>query len=80
METRDARDAKQITERVFTIAELADEKKVHPKTIQRYFLDEPGVLRFGTAGGRGHKQRFILRIPESVVARVFGRMTVGAGR
>jgi hypothetical protein len=64
---------------VFTAEELAGAKKLHPTTIRRLFLDEPGVMRLGREGGRGRRQYFTLRIPRSVADRVFRRMTVGGG-
>jgi hypothetical protein len=65
-------------EPVFTCEELGTANKLHSSTIRKIFVDEPGVIRLGRPGGRGRRQYFTLRIPASVVARVFGRMTVGA--
>ena len=80
MSAMNALDTKTDTsETVFTADEVAAAKKLHPSTVRRMFLDEPGVIRLGSPGGRYRKQRFILRIPASVVERVFRRMTVGAG-
>jgi hypothetical protein len=62
---------------IFTPTELGREKKLHPATIRRMFLDEPGVIRLGTPRGPGRRQRFTLRIPEEVANRVFARLTVG---
>jgi len=67
-------------ETVFTSEELAKLWKLHPATIRKVFVDEPGVIRFGHSGHRGKRQYFTLRIPASVAERVFGRLTVGAGR
>jgi hypothetical protein len=64
-------------EPVFTAEELATLKKLHPSTIRRLFLDEPGVIRLGHSGSRKRHQHFTLRIPRSVADRVFQRMTVG---
>jgi hypothetical protein len=69
----------QTFEPVFTAEELGKQKKLHPATIRKIFIDEPGVIRLGSAGRRGRRQRYTLRIPESVVTRVFGRLTVGGG-
>lgn len=63
-------------EPVFTAEELAREKKLHPTTIRKLFVDEPGVIRLGHSHVRGRRQYFSLRIPRSVADRVFGRMTV----
>jgi hypothetical protein len=60
----------------FTAIEIAEQKKLHPDTIRKLFQDEPGVIRLGSPGGRGRRQRYTLRIPKSVADRVFGRFTV----
>lgn len=65
-----------IDEIVYTADELAARLKLHPATIRRMFIDEPGVIRLGHAGLRGKKQYYSLRIPSSVVQRVVGRMKV----
>lgn len=64
------------SERVYTSDEVALDKKLHPSMVRKLFVDEPGVIRIGHAGRHGRRQYFCLRIPESVVKRVFGRMTV----
>ncbi len=64
-------------ERKFTPEEVAKAYKLHPSTVRRKFVDEPGVIRLGNSGGRRKRQYYTLRIPLSVVERVFGRMTVG---
>lgn len=65
-----------LDEPVFTAEEIATSKKLHPATVRRMFLDEPGVIRMGHGPVRGRGQYFTLRIPASVLRRVFGRMTV----
>ena len=65
-----------LLEEVFTSEELGKRLKVHPSTIRKIFVDEPGVIRLGHPGGPGRSQYFSLRIPASVVRRVFGRMRV----
>jgi len=61
----------------FTPEELAQIHKLHPSTIRKLFVDEEGVIRLGHPGLGRRRQYFTLRIPASVAARVFGRMTVG---
>jgi hypothetical protein len=68
-----------INEPVYTAEELAQSRKLHPTTIRKMFVDEPGVIRLGHGGRRGRRQYYTLRIPHSVAERVFRRMTVGAG-
>jgi hypothetical protein len=67
---------KVIEEAVYTPAEIARLKKLHPGTIREMFLEEPGVIRLGRPATRRKRQYFTLRIPESVAERVFARLTV----
>ena len=69
-----------VEEPVYTPSELAKMKKLAPSTVRKIFLDEPGVMRFGHRTLRGRRQYFTLRIPASVAARVFARLTVRGGR
>lgn len=66
-----------LNEPKYTPEDLAKLHKLHPSTIRKLFLDEPGVLRIGHFSGRGKRQYFTLRIPQSVAIRVFARLTVG---
>ena len=78
---QDTREAEvEQPEAIFTPEELSVTTKLHASTIRRIFIDEPGVIRLGNTGSRKKRQYFTLRIPASVAARVFGRMTVGAAR
>jgi len=61
-------------EQHYTPSELAKVLRVHPCTIRRRFLDEPGVLRLGSPGHAGRKQRLVLRIPRSVAERVYRQL------
>jgi hypothetical protein len=61
---------------VYTSNEIARARKLHPSTVRSLFIDEPGVIRLGHPRGPGRRQRFTLRIPHSVVERVFSRLTV----
>jgi hypothetical protein len=61
----------------YTTRELAKWTKLHRSTVQRLFVDEEGVVKLGCPTRRGKRQYFTLRIPQSVVERVFRRMTVG---
>jgi hypothetical protein len=66
-----------INERIYTSEELAGFWKLHPTTIRKLFVDEPGVIRLGRGSWHGKRQHYRLRIPQSVADRVFGRMKVG---
>jgi hypothetical protein len=59
-----------------TPQDLAKKLKVHPKTVQRMFIDEPGVLILGKESRRDGKRQYVtLRIPPSVALRVLQRKT-----
>jgi hypothetical protein len=74
----DARETfNAIEETVFTPEELAERTKLHTSTIRKLFADQPGVIRFGRAASRGHRQYYTIRVPRSVAERVFRSMTVG---
>ena len=65
------------TERHYAVRELAATWKVSPNTVTRIFRDEPGVLKIGQEHARrGHRGYVTLRIPESVVQRVYRRLVV----
>ena len=67
--------AKQPTayEKQYTVEELAAMWKLHRKTIVRMFENEPGVLKIKGPGERGsNSNRKTLRIPQSVMERVYG--------
>lgn len=69
--------ATEIEETIFTSEELAASKKLHPSTIRKMFMNQPGVIRLGHPASEGRQQYFTLRIPASVARRVFAAMTVG---
>jgi hypothetical protein len=59
-------------ERHFSPEVLAQIWGFDTSTIRRMFQDEPGVLKVGKSGRRDGKRDYItLRIPESVVQRVY---------
>ena len=62
-----------LTERHYSVKELAQMLRLSPAAVRRLFRDEPGVLRFGKEK-RGHQREYMtLRIPASVVERVYRR-------
>ncbi len=64
-------------ERHYTVSEVAELWSLSDNTIRKVFRDEPGVLRTQLPSLRARKrQNITLRIPESVVYRVHGRMSV----
>jgi hypothetical protein len=64
-----------------TPQDIAAKLKVHPKTIQRMFIDEPGVLILGEESRRDGKRQYVtLRIPPSVAKRVLSQKTRRLGQ
>jgi hypothetical protein len=61
-------------EHIFTVAEIAEKLQVKTDTVRRLFLNEPGVIVicFPRKGRRVYRT---VRIPESVLQRVLGRLT-----
>jgi len=68
-------DRPDFLERHFTIAELAEAWHVSTRQLRRWFLNEPGVVKFGTGKlTKNRKRTYVsLRIPESVARRVYHR-------
>jgi hypothetical protein len=66
------------TAHIFTVAEIAAEWNFSPDTIQRWFVDEPGVF-VSQAGDEGKRTKPLrqpkktLRIPGHVKERVWRR-------
>jgi hypothetical protein len=60
-----------IDEPHFTTRQLARSHNLHQSTIRKLFRGEADVIRLGH--GR-------LRIPQSVVRRVFGRLSIGGDK
>ena len=61
-----------------TVKDLSGIWQLSTATVTRMFRDEPGVLRLGKAQARrGRRSYTTLRIPESVVQRVYRRLVVG---
>jgi AraC-like DNA-binding protein len=62
-----------LTERHYSVKELAQLWGLSATAIRRMFRNEPGVLRFGREN-KGHQRDYVtLRIPVSVAERVYRR-------
>lgn len=59
-------------EKHYTTHEIAAAWNVHPVTVYRDFVDEKGVVKLGSAATK-RKTRRELRIPESVLMRVYNK-------
>lgn len=67
-------DTKDFKQHHYTAAEIAELWNLSPDAVRRIFEDEPGVLVLGRSStGRGRRGYTTLRIPESVVERVYRR-------
>lgn len=66
-------------ERHWTVPDLAAAINLSCDTIRRIFSDEPGVIRIFKPK-KNKRRHVMLLIPESIVLRVFGRMTIGGAR
>jgi len=63
-------------ERHYKVKELAALWKLSTDTVIRLFRDEPGVLKIGRERPRrGHRSCTTLRIPDSIVQRVYRKLT-----
>lgn len=61
-------------EELYTPQDLAELWKFDESTVRRMFQDEPGVLKFGKGNPRSGKKVYVtLRIPKSVVQRVYSK-------
>lgn len=60
----------------FTPEEVAQFWSLDPNSVRRMFREEPGVLRFGNEKSTYKKRAYTtLHIPQSVLDRVYRRMT-----
>jgi hypothetical protein len=65
-----------VFERHFSPRTLAELWGFSEDTIQRWFEDEPGVLKHGESGAGARRRRKVyLRIPESLAMRVYEEKT-----
>ena len=62
-------------ERHYSVPDVAKLWRLSDDTIRRIFKDEAGVLRIGGAETRFKRKRIQLSIPESVLIRVYQRMS-----
>lgn len=66
------------TETHYTPDEVAQAWHLDANSVRRIFRAEPGVLKFGNGRSTYKKRAYTtLRIPQSVMDRVYRRMTTG---
>jgi transcriptional regulator GlxA family with amidase domain len=61
----DSNERPEFLERHYTLAELGDAWHMSNRTLRKWFLREPGVIRFGKSTYTS------MRIPESVARKVY---------
>ena len=61
-------------ERHYAVAEVAEMWNLSPDSVRKLFEHEPGVLVLGNHGSRSKRRYTTLRIPQSVVERVYRRL------
>lgn len=60
----------------YSVQEIAKWWQLDPETVSKVFRNEPGVLVLGNSGRKEGKRDYtILRIPDSVLRRVYSRRT-----
>ena len=64
----------QAFERHYTVLEIAKMWSLSEHTIRRIFHNEEGVVNWGRADNRRKRHYLTLRIPESVMLRVYQRI------
>jgi hypothetical protein len=77
MEERTGLERADFMERHYTLGELAKGWHMSINTIRPWFIDQPGVIKFGVDKlKKGRKRTHVtLRVPESVAREVYRRRT-----
>ena len=72
-------DSSRATERHYSVAEVAELWKLSESKVRQVFRDEPGVLALGDSRPKYGRRRgyVMLRIPQSILERVYRRQCVG---
>jgi len=65
-------------ETYYTVEQVAAQLAVSKDTARRMFLNEPGVMAIGKPFSKYRRSYHTLRIPQSVLTRVYARLTVKA--
>jgi hypothetical protein len=64
-------------ERHYTVAEVSAMWKLSVDAVRKLFRNEPGVLGLGSVQRRGKRPYLTLRIPQSVLERVYRQKVLG---
>jgi hypothetical protein len=62
------------TEKHYSIAEIANLWGLSERTTRRILDREPGILAWGQPGDGKRRRRLTVRVPESVLLRIHGRL------
>lgn len=75
-------EVSRATERHYSVAEVAEMWQLSPNAIRKLFQNEPGVLALGEPRPKFGRQRgkVTLRIPQSVLERVYRRLCIAPNR
>jgi hypothetical protein len=65
-------------ERHYSVNQLAEILNIGRDSVIRLFRCEPGVVRLSPPRRRGKRTKVMLRVPESVLLRVYTRCCVGS--
>ena len=64
-----------MSERHYSLAQLAEQWNLSEDTVRRIFENEPDVLIFENPERGSSRRRRTMRIPESVAGRVYRRLS-----
>jgi predicted transcriptional regulator len=75
-------EVSRATERHYSVAEIAEMWKLSPSAVRKFFQNESGVLAIGEPRPKYGRRRgkVTLRIPQSVLERVYRRLCIAANR
>jgi transposase len=65
-----------IDERHYSVKEVGEILNISHDTVTRLFRAEPGVVRLAPPRRRGKRTKVMLRIPQSVLERVYTRCVI----
>ncbi len=67
-----------IREKHYRVEEVSNMWNMSKDTVRRIFWDEPGVIRYSRPRSKYKRSYTTILIPETVLNRVYARMTVAA--
>jgi hypothetical protein len=65
-----------LRERHYSVSEIGEIWNLSRDAVRKIFKDEPGVMKIGDDGSRSKRGYHTLRIPESVMERVYRRLCI----